>query len=89
MQGPAGLGAALPGPGHGLLPQLLQQLQAQAAARALIPVDGGGHEHEVGPEERLDEGQRDGRRLVDHHQLCLRELGGVPWGGLGRMVGKF
>ena len=37
------------------------------------PVDGGGHEYEVGPEQCLDDGQGDGRSLVDAQELCLRQ----------------
>ena len=63
--------------GHGLLPQLAQQLETEVAAGALVAVDGGGHEDEVGAEQGLHQGQRDGRSLVDYHQLRLGQLGGV------------
>ena len=44
----------------------------------LLPVDGGGHEDQVGSQESLDQGQRDRCRFVDHHQLGLGKFGSIP-----------
>ncbi len=38
-----------------------------------VPVDGGGEEDEVGAQQVLDHGQRDGGGLIHHHQFCLCE----------------
>ena len=39
-----------------------------------VPVDGAGEEYEVGSEECVDQGERDGGRLVDDKQLALPQL---------------
>jgi hypothetical protein len=60
-----------------LLPQLLDQLEAQAAAGALVAIDRGAQEHQVGAQQGLDGGQGDGGSLIDDQQLRLSQLGGV------------
>lgn len=57
-----------------LLAQLLDELEAEAAPRALIAVDGGAEEHEVRSQHRLDKRKRNGRGLVNDKQLRLRQL---------------
>ena len=42
---------------------------------AFVSVDSGGEEKKVRPHELLDERQRNGGRLVHHHQLRLKERG--------------
>ena len=76
---PPGLGALLRLDRHRvrLLPQLIQELETQAPAGALVAVDGGAHEDEVGAEELLDEREGDGGGLVDDDELGLAELVGV------------
>ena len=44
---------------------------------ATDPVLRGGHEHEVGPKQLVDQRQRDGGGLVDTHKLGLAKLAGV------------
>ena len=46
---------------------------------AYRPVDGGGHEDEVGPQQLLDQGQWDGCSLVNHQQLCLAQFHSIRW----------
>ncbi len=53
---------------------MIDELERERATGALVAVYGRGHEHEVRSEEILDQGQGNGGRLVDHHQLGLAEL---------------
>ena len=39
-----------------------------------IPIDCGGHEHQVGAQKLPDQWEGDGRRLVNTHQLSLLQL---------------
>lgn len=49
--------------------QLGDEFEAEGSAGALVAVDGGAEEHEVGAEHGAHQRQRDGGRLVDHQQL--------------------
>ncbi len=61
----------------------------KAAASALVSVDGGGHEDEVGAEEGADKREGDGRRLVYHHQLGLAQLCRVSCTTRARYILRF
>jgi hypothetical protein len=50
-----------------LLPDLLQQLEGEGAASALVAVDGAGQEEVVSTEEGLDVGKGNSCSLVNHH----------------------
>lgn len=57
-----------------LLAQLVEQLQRERAAGALVAGDGGGEHDDVRPQQRLRQRQGNGGRLVHEQQLRLREL---------------
>ena len=61
------------------LPELLDELERERAARALVPGDRRRHEDEVGSQQPADDGQRDRRALVDDEKLRLREDLMVTW----------
>ena len=61
----------------GLLAQVLDELQRQRPASALVPVDGRAHEGQVVVrQEPLHHGERDGGGLVDGHEVGVVELVG-------------
>ncbi|EEQ41504.1 hypothetical protein CLUG_05633 [Clavispora lusitaniae ATCC 42720] len=72
-------------------PQSSDQLQRQRAAGAFVAVDGGRHEHEVGPQETAHDGERNRRGLVHNDKLRSAQKVVVGWGNVshGSAVGAF
>ena len=71
----------------------MYELEGERSAGTLVAIDGRRHEDEVGTQETLDKGQRNGSRFVDDQQLGLtwrgkKKRGGGRWrrGGGGGEV---
>ena len=47
---------------------------ATAPARGASPVDGGCHEHKVGAQKALHQGEGDGSSFIDHNKFSLAQF---------------
>jgi len=76
-----------------LLLKLLDQLERQRPASALVPVDSGGHENLIRAQQSFDVRQGNGSSLIDHKQIRLSKIMSRSkvetcprnWASVGRM----